>query len=159
MTQTTDFVTELIVAANQISSVTPLECRRLLERGIATTKALQETLLVNNKAAPVSAKVLAQIETMVPEVDAVPDVPACCNATTRRRRNQTTPGAGALSQRLVARIERDLRRHHHAPLNWLPADLTLMCNINHWLTAPRNAAAAGPQPKTLDSVQEQHGYH
>ncbi len=74
MTQTTDFVTELIVAANQISSVTPFECRRLLERGIATTKALRELLLVNHKVVPISAGLLAEIETLVPEVDTTPDV-------------------------------------------------------------------------------------
>lgn len=42
MSQTTDFVAELIYAANTIDDVTPFERRRLLERGMAIVAAQRE---------------------------------------------------------------------------------------------------------------------
>jgi len=40
----TDFISELIEAANTLESVTPNERRRLIERGISTVRAQQELL-------------------------------------------------------------------------------------------------------------------
>ncbi|OCJ15292.1 hypothetical protein A6U87_24380 [Rhizobium sp. AC44/96] len=74
MTQTTDFITELIVAANQISAVTPFERRRLLERAVATTKALRELLLLSKKVVPISAGLQRDIEGMVCEAETAPEV-------------------------------------------------------------------------------------
>ncbi len=44
VTQMTDFISELIEAANTLESVTPNERRRLIERGISTVRAQQELL-------------------------------------------------------------------------------------------------------------------
>lgn len=52
MSQTTDFVAELIHAANTIDVVTPFERRRLIERSIAVIAAQRHLLELHNRAAP-----------------------------------------------------------------------------------------------------------
>lgn len=52
MSQTTDFVAELIYAANTIDDVTPLERRRLLERGMAIVAAQRELLEMRGNIVP-----------------------------------------------------------------------------------------------------------
>lgn len=52
MSQTTDFVAELIYAANTIDDVTPFERRRLLERGMAIVAAQRELLEMRGNIVP-----------------------------------------------------------------------------------------------------------
>lgn len=52
MSQTTDFVAELIYAANTIDDVTPFERRRLLERGMAIVAAQRELLELRGNIVP-----------------------------------------------------------------------------------------------------------
>jgi len=52
VSQTTDFVAELIYAANTIDDVTPLERRRLLERGMAIVAAQRELLEMRGNIVP-----------------------------------------------------------------------------------------------------------
>lgn len=53
MSQTTNFVAELIYAANTIAEVTPFERRRLLERGMAIVGAQQELLELRGNIVPI----------------------------------------------------------------------------------------------------------
>lgn len=53
VSQTTDFVAELIVAANTIDDVTPFERRRLLERGVAIVAAQRELLGLRGNIVPI----------------------------------------------------------------------------------------------------------
>jgi hypothetical protein len=52
VSQTTDFVAELIYAANTIDEVTPFERRRLLERGMAIVAAQRELLELRGNIVP-----------------------------------------------------------------------------------------------------------
>ncbi len=52
MSQTTDFVAELIYAANTIDDVTPFERRRLLESGMAIVAAQRELLELRGNIVP-----------------------------------------------------------------------------------------------------------
>lgn len=52
MSQTTDFVAELIYAANTIDDVTPFERRQLLERGMAIVAAQRELLELRGNIVP-----------------------------------------------------------------------------------------------------------
>jgi len=52
VSQTTDFVAELIYAANTIDDVTPFERRRLLERGMAIVAAQRELLELRGNIVP-----------------------------------------------------------------------------------------------------------
>lgn len=52
MSQTTDFISELIYAANTIADVTPFERRRLLERGMAIAAAQRELLELRGDIVP-----------------------------------------------------------------------------------------------------------
>jgi hypothetical protein len=53
VSRTTDFVAELIYAANTIDDVTPFERRRLLERGMAIVAAQRELLELRGNIVPV----------------------------------------------------------------------------------------------------------
>ncbi|TCL63273.1 hypothetical protein [Rhizobium sp. BK251] len=53
MTRTTDFVAELIRAANEIDKLTPLECHRLLDRAASTKWALRDLLDATGKVVPI----------------------------------------------------------------------------------------------------------
>lgn len=52
MSQTTDFISELIYAANTIADVTPFERRRLLKRGMAIAAAQRELLELRGDIVP-----------------------------------------------------------------------------------------------------------
>jgi len=52
VSQTTDFISELIYAANTIAEVTPFERRRLLERGMAIAAAQRELLELRGNIVP-----------------------------------------------------------------------------------------------------------
>jgi hypothetical protein len=52
VSQTTDFISELIYAANTIADVTPFERRRLLERGMAIAAAQRELLELRGDIVP-----------------------------------------------------------------------------------------------------------
>lgn len=51
MSQTTDFVTELVRAANTLTAVTPFERRRLIERSISVIGAQRELIRLDGGVA------------------------------------------------------------------------------------------------------------
>ncbi|TCL70519.1 hypothetical protein [Rhizobium sp. BK251] len=74
MTRTTDFVAELIRAANEIERLMPLERRRLLDRSVSTILALRDYLEASGKVVPFErgvSKDLQQVSAMLHEVPEV----------------------------------------------------------------------------------------
>ena len=61
MSQTTDFISELFEAANTLGLVTPVERRRLIERGIAVVRAQQELLRFNGNIAAIEPGFMADM--------------------------------------------------------------------------------------------------
>ncbi|MBB3452750.1 hypothetical protein FHT86_001006 [Rhizobium sp. BK313] len=57
MTKTTDFIAELVRAANEVEKLGPSEKRRLLERGLSMARALRELILKTGKVAPINVAV------------------------------------------------------------------------------------------------------
>lgn len=71
MTRTTDFVAELIRAANEIERLMPLERRRLLDRSVSTIRALQDYLEASGKVVTFEggiSKDLQQVSAMLHDV-------------------------------------------------------------------------------------------
>ncbi|WP_281978559.1 hypothetical protein [Pseudorhizobium flavum] len=64
MSTTTDFIAELIRAANEIDALTPSERVRLIERAAATIQAQRDLLAMRERVVPLSFDVTANLDEM-----------------------------------------------------------------------------------------------
>ncbi len=60
----TDFISELVEAANTLPSLAPSERRRLIERGISTVQAQRELLHVNGNMVAIQPGFMADMPTL-----------------------------------------------------------------------------------------------
>lgn len=74
MSTTTDFTAELIRAANEIYSLTPLERIRLIERAAATIQAQRDLLAVRERVVPLSFDITSDLEDMKKGAPELPEV-------------------------------------------------------------------------------------
>lgn len=74
MTTTTDFIAELVRAANEVHLLGPAERRRLIERAAATIAAQRELLDLHDKVVPLSRGVVSDLEGMKQHAPEGPDV-------------------------------------------------------------------------------------
>lgn len=64
MSTTTDFIAELVRAANEVHLLAPAERRRLLERAAAVIAAQRELLELRDKVVPPSRGVVSDLDAM-----------------------------------------------------------------------------------------------
>lgn len=74
MSSTTDFIAELIRAANEIHSVTPVESLRLIERAAAAIQAQRDLLAIGGRVVPLSFDVTADLEKLKRAAPILPEV-------------------------------------------------------------------------------------
>lgn len=74
MSSTTDFIAELIRAANEIHLLAPVECLRLIERAAATMQAQRDLLATRERVVPLSFDVTADLERLKQEASNLPEV-------------------------------------------------------------------------------------
>jgi hypothetical protein len=74
MSTTTDFIAELIRAANEVHLLAPLERKRLVDRAAATIAAQRELLEFRDKVVPLSHGVVSDLENMRRHTAEGPDV-------------------------------------------------------------------------------------
>ena len=72
MSSTTDFITELYRAANEVRKLTPFERRRLLERAVATIRAGQEQ--VGGQPDLLKHEKVAALQTVAESIASAPEV-------------------------------------------------------------------------------------
>ncbi|OWV94150.1 hypothetical protein [Rhizobium sp. R693] len=70
---TSDFVSELVRAANQIQLLTPNERKELVTRGIASIHELRLTLDESGVNTPMASRALSEVETLIAEMDDMPN--------------------------------------------------------------------------------------
>lgn len=64
MSTTTEFIAELIRAANEIDALTPFERVRLIERAAATIQAQRDLLAMRERVVPLTFDVTANLDEM-----------------------------------------------------------------------------------------------
>ncbi|MDP9809415.1 hypothetical protein J2W42_002263 [Rhizobium tibeticum] len=70
---TSDFVSELVRAVNQIHVLTPNERKELVARGIASIRELRLTLDESGADTPMTSRTLSEVETLIAEMDDTPN--------------------------------------------------------------------------------------
>lgn len=73
MTKTTEFVAELIRAANEVERLAPLERRGLLERAVSTVRALRDYLQGRGKVAPIERGIGKELQQLSAMLHNIPD--------------------------------------------------------------------------------------
>lgn len=74
MSTTTDFVSELYRAANQVTTVTVPERRRLIERALATIADQRSLLSMQSNIAPYRSALLSEIRPLIDTLHNSPDI-------------------------------------------------------------------------------------
>ena len=73
MSSTTDFVSELYRAANEVAKLSLPERRRLIERALAAIADQREILSNQGNVAPFPSAILTEIRTLMNEIDKGPN--------------------------------------------------------------------------------------
>ena len=74
MSTTTDFIAELIRAANEIHTLTSVERVRLIERAAATIQAQRDLLTMRERIIPLSRDVTADLGKLKQEAPNLPEL-------------------------------------------------------------------------------------
>jgi hypothetical protein len=74
MSTTTNFISELIRAANEIHTLTAIERTRLIERAAATIQAQRDMLAMRDRVVPLSFDVTADLGKLKQEASGLPEV-------------------------------------------------------------------------------------